>query len=160
MGICRRLRREQRRFLYNTGVVENQQTTDMAAEAEEFLNRLKAVQEEHVKPQQVPGGSRWKRFVNGFLAGFRKRRAPHPDPSIRHLENQEELIKWIRIQSKFLSPLYSFYRGVFTGLGFVIGTTLVLSLLLAALGKLALVPIIGQFAKDILDYIAQTKGAV
>lgn len=147
-------------FCIISPVAESPKAVEASSEAEEFLNRLKAVQADHLKPHGSPGnGGGWHKSVAGWLGKLWKRRAPHPDPSIRHLENQEELIKWLRLQAKLLTPLYSFGRGIATGLGFVIGTTLVLSVLLAILGKLSLVPIVGQFAKDILDYIGTAHQA-
>ncbi len=47
----------------------------------------------------------------------------------------------------------SFVRGVFTGLGSVIGATLVVALLLALLQMLGGAPLIGQYINDITQSI-------
>jgi len=140
---------------------DKQQTEQFQSEADEFLNRLKTSRESHELPRSDGADGKkqvsWHKSVVGFFAKLRRRRVPHPDPSVRHLENQEELIKWLRIQARLLTPVHSFYRGIATGLGVIVGTTIVLSVILAILGKLALVPIIGEFARDILDYIGNGK---
>ena len=102
-----------------------------------------------------------KAFGSYVLDLFRKLRGyrvPHPDIEVRHVENQEELIKWLRVNAKLLTPLHSFYRGIALGFGLAIGTGVVLSLLVHLLTRLALVPLIGDFAKEILDYLGSVNG--
>jgi hypothetical protein len=98
----------------------------------------------------------FRRFIS-FFKRFRYRREPHPDIEVRHVENQEELIKWLRVNAKLMTPIHSFYRGIALGLGLAIGTGFVLSLLIHLLTKLALIPLIGDFAKQILDYLEMTN---
>ena len=98
------------------------------------------------------------RRICHFFKRFNYRHEPHPDIEVRHVENQEELIKWLRVNAKLMTPLHSFYRGVVLGLGLAIGTGFVLSVLIHLLAKLALVPLIGDFAKQILDYL-ETSGS-
>lgn len=93
-----------------------------------------------------------------FLKRWRHGKPPHPDREIRHIENQEEMIKWLRINAKLLTPLHSFYRGIALGLGIVVGTGIVLSLLIHLFAQLALVPIFGDFARQILNYLESTNG--
>jgi hypothetical protein len=51
----------------------------------------------------------------------------------------------------------SFMRGVFTGLGTVIGATVGVTLLLALLHSFGGAPIIGQFFRDISETIQHSK---
>jgi len=95
----------------------------------------------------------WFAAVLTYIRNLRLRKMPHPDPEIRHLENQEELIKWLRIQARLLTPLHSFYRGIAIGLGVMIGTGLVLSIIVHLLSQLALAPLVGDFAKQIMEYL-------
>ncbi len=96
------------------------------------------------------------RKLVSILQRLKYRRVPHPDIEIRHVENQEELIKWLRVNAKLMTPLHSFYRGIGLGLGLAIGTTFILSLLIHLLAQLSLAPLIGDFAKQILDYLETT----
>ena len=104
-----------------------------------------------------------RRTLGAKLVSFVKRlrygKPPHPDREIRHIENQEEMIKWLRINAKLLTPVHSFYRGIALGLGIVVGTGIVLSLLIHLFAKLALVPLFGDFARQILNYLEATNGA-
>ncbi len=93
-----------------------------------------------------------------FIRRWRYGKPPHPDREIRHIQNQEEMIRWLRINARLLTPLHSFYRGIALGLGIVVGTGIVLSLLIHLFAKLALVPLIGDFARQILNYLEATNG--
>ena len=94
----------------------------------------------------------WRAILD-FLRRCRYRRQPHPDIEVRHVENQEELIKWLHLNAKLMTPLHSFYRGIALGFGIAIGTGVVLSLIIHLLTTLSLVPLVGDFAKEILDYL-------
>ncbi|MEP0815285.1 MAG: hypothetical protein HRF49_11565 [bacterium] len=117
------------------------------------------MQDDAISETSETGGNGTR--VTGFLGWLKSLRAkpePHPDPTIRVAESQEELIKWLRRQVRLQTPFYSFIRGIATGLGIALGTGLVLSLILTLLGRLSLVPIIGKFAHEVLEYIRQTNG--
>jgi len=53
--------------------------------------------------------------------------------------------------------LYSFLSGVVRGVGFTIGVTVVAALIFWILSKLTIVPLLGNWIIDLLDYIQQAK---
>jgi hypothetical protein len=56
---------------------------------------------------------------------------------------------------KFL--FYNFLSGVASGLGTVFGATIIFALVIWLLSKMQLVPVFGDWAVKILDYIQQTR---
>lgn len=72
------------------------------------------------------------------------------------------LLKRLRLQSSveaLLSSKKIIFRsllsGIFSGLGAVLGATVVLALLLYILGKLQVVPVIGRFVYEIMRIVRQ-----
>lgn len=73
-----------------------------------------------------------------------------------------ELLEKLRLQQyvqALLSPRHimfiSFLSGIFSGLGAVLGATVVLAFLLYILGKLQVIPFIGHFVYEILKIVQQ-----
>lgn len=73
-----------------------------------------------------------------------------------------ELLEKLRLQSYIQAllntrriMLMSFISGIMSGLGTVIGATLVLALLLYILGQLEVVPLIGNFIARIVNIVRQ-----
>ena len=50
----------------------------------------------------------------------------------------------------------NFLGGIFRGLGIIVGMTIVVSLLLWMIAQMVDFPLIGQFFKDLLDFIEQS----
>lgn len=71
------------------------------------------------------------------------------------IEDEIQLLKEINkniIRSK-LTPFDSFKNGILSGLGAVLGATVVLAILIGLLGQLVSVPVIGDFVKQIVDVV-------
>lgn len=58
---------------------------------------------------------------------------------------------------RFVSRRHSFYRGVYSALGATIGLTIVLTIFGWVLTQISFVPIIGNFAHDVLDFVNATS---
>ena len=58
-----------------------------------------------------------------------------------------------RMLYRFVSFKQALLRGILTGLGGVLGATVVLALLLSLLARLEFVPIFGNFANQIIDFM-------
>lgn len=66
-----------------------------------------------------------------------------------------ELLKEINkniIENK-LTPLEALRNGILSGLGAVLGATIILALLLGLLSQFVTVPVIGNYIKDIVDVV-------
>jgi len=73
--------------------------------------------------------------------------ADSSDTLIETLDKTNSLLK------KFSSRRQAFYRGIFTGLGGSLGATVVLAALLWMFAQLAFVPIVGNFATEVIDFV-------
>jgi len=69
-----------------------------------------------------------------------------------------DLRKTNRLLSQFVSYRQAFIRGMFTGLGGVLGATILLTVLLWLLSQLSLVPIIGNFASQVIEVVQNQTG--
>ena len=64
--------------------------------------------------------------------------------------------RYIRIQNSWPRLIaYYFVRGLATGLGTVVGATLLVSVLLYFLSQIDYIPIIGEWASEIADQISR-----
>jgi len=68
---------------------------------------------------------------------------------------EERYLQIIEDKKKFL--WYNFLTGAAKGLGFIIGSTLVLALVLWLLSNLISVPVIGEWIATLMDYIEQAR---
>lgn len=73
---------------------------------------------------------------------------------IRQLRS-EKYLQMIENPKKFL--FYNFLSGISRGIGFVLGTTIVLALILWALSHLIVVPVLGDWISNLINYIEQNK---
>lgn len=74
---------------------------------------------------------------------------------VEGINNEIQLLKEINkniIHSK-LTPIESFRNGILSGLGAVLGATVVLAILLGVLSQLVSVPLIGEYVKQIVDVV-------
>lgn len=67
----------------------------------------------------------------------------------------ERYLRIIDNPKKFL--FYNFLTGLVSGVGFAVGATIIFALIVWLLSKLTIIPFLGNFIADILDYIQQTK---
>lgn len=67
----------------------------------------------------------------------------------------ESYLQIIDNKRKFL--WYNFLTGAAKGLGFVVGSTLLLALLLWVASQLLSVPVIGRWVADLINYIEQAR---
>lgn len=72
------------------------------------------------------------------------------------LESQTRLSRRIELYIKALGIAPSIGRGMAGGFGFFLGATLVAGLFVYILSQWEAVPVIGEFVKQILDYIEKT----
>jgi len=64
--------------------------------------------------------------------------------------------KFVRIyNSSFRLLCFQFFKGIAFGLGSVIGATIVVSLLISFLAQIEFIPIVGEFAKELIVEIQQ-----
>lgn len=77
---------------------------------------------------------------------------------LKKIVRQFQARKFLQIEDnpkKFL--FYNFLLGAARGLGFAIGISLIFALIVWLLSKLAVVPILGNFIGDLLDYLEKTR---
>lgn len=67
-------------------------------------------------------------------------------------------LQFVESPVKFL--LYNFFSGLASGLGTAIGATIIFGLIILLLSKLQIVPIVGNWAVTILDYIHKARGGI
>lgn len=76
---------------------------------------------------------------------------------LQHIRKELETLnkhKFIRIQNSAARMIgFQFLRGVAFGLGSVIGATLVVSLMISLLAQVEFIPIIGEWANEIIAEI-------
>lgn len=72
------------------------------------------------------------------------------------VESQARLSRRIELYIKALGIAPSIGRGMAAGFGFFLGATLVAGLFVYLLSQWEAVPVIGEFVKQILDYIEKT----
>jgi hypothetical protein len=72
------------------------------------------------------------------------------------VESQARLSRRIEIYIKALGIIPSMGRGIAAGFGIFLGATIVAGLFVYFLTKWEAVPVIGEFVKQILDYIQQS----
>lgn len=65
----------------------------------------------------------------------------------------EELKRSNRHLKKFVSFRYTFARGVANGVGAFIGATIVITAALWFLAQLQFIPIVGNFALEVVDFV-------
>lgn len=66
--------------------------------------------------------------------------------------------KFVRLyNSPFKMLWFQCLKGVMFGLGSVIGATIVVSIVISFLGQIEFIPIIGEWAKEIMAEIQQSK---
>ena len=74
-------------------------------------------------------------------------------------EINKEIVKLLNENNKYLKRYVSFkhvlVRGMATGLGGFLGATLLISILIAGLSKISVVPIIGNVVIQILEFLQQ-----
>jgi len=73
-----------------------------------------------------------------------------------HLLNTHRFIRVHNSMWRLIS--YQFVRGLAFGLGSVIGATILVSLLAYSLSTIDFIPVIGEWAKEIVDMITQNGG--
>ncbi|PJA41303.1 hypothetical protein CO178_00490 [candidate division WWE3 bacterium CG_4_9_14_3_um_filter_34_6] len=73
------------------------------------------------------------------------------EKEITKLERQLKITN--RLLHKFTSLKWAFYRGVLSGLGGIIGATLVLTFTVWILSRLEFVPIVGHFVTQITNFV-------
>ncbi len=73
---------------------------------------------------------------------------------IRQLRS-ERYLQMVENRKKFI--FYNFLSGVFKGIGFAIGTTIVLALVFWLLSYLINVPFLGNWIANIIDYIQEVR---
>lgn len=61
---------------------------------------------------------------------------------------------------RYVDPKHVFFRGILTGLGGLIGATLILGLLLWFLSQLEFVPIVGNFISDIVNFLERETNSL
>ena len=67
----------------------------------------------------------------------------------------EKYLQMIENRKKFL--FYNFLSGISGGIGFVLGTTLVLGLILWILSQLITIPLFGDWLIKIINYIQENR---
>ncbi len=80
------------------------------------------------------------------------------DKNLIILFNSIARAKYFKMMStpkKFI--FYNFIGGVFKGLGFAVGTSIIFALLIWILSKLSIIPIIGNLVLSILKYVQNLK---
>lgn len=73
------------------------------------------------------------------------------------VESQTRLSRRIELYIKALGIAPSIGRGMAAGFGFFLGATLVAGLFVYLLSQWEAVPVVGEFVKQILDYIQQNR---
>ena len=97
-----------------------------------------------------------------------QKKEPEENQQLTGLTNEvrklRELLEKLRLQQYVQTLLntrriawVSFLSGIFSGLGTVIGATLVLAFLIFILSRLELVPYIGKFIAEIVKIVKQQK---
>lgn len=88
----------------------------------------------------------------------------HEQKLIESIEELAEMVKRLRSESylqvidnkrKFL--WYNFLTGAAKGLGFVVGSTLLLALFLWVASQLLSVPVIGEWVADVINYVEKAR---
>lgn len=76
---------------------------------------------------------------------------------VKALTKEVEKLKDLEFMRVFHHPAkfmwFSFLKGMMVGLGSVLGATVLVALLLFILSKISLVPVVGDFVKDIMQEI-------
>lgn len=76
---------------------------------------------------------------------------------VKELTKEISRLKNMDFMQVFNHPLkflgYSFFKGLMLGLGSVLGASVLVALLIYLLTKISLVPIVGDFVKDIIQQI-------
>lgn len=67
----------------------------------------------------------------------------------------ERYLRILDNPKKFL--FYNFLTGLVSGIGYALGATLVFALIIWLLSKLTLIPLLGNFISNILDYIQKSR---
>lgn len=62
-----------------------------------------------------------------------------------------------KLLRRFTSLRLTFTRGVLAGLGGILGATIVITIILWGISKLQFVPIIGNFATQVVDVVIQNS---
>ena len=72
-------------------------------------------------------------------------------------EISKEIAELLRENNKYLRRYVSFkhvlLRGIATGLGGFLGATILISIIFAAISKISVVPIIGNFVAQIMEFL-------
>ncbi|MFH0912263.1 MAG: DUF5665 domain-containing protein [Patescibacteria group bacterium] len=71
-----------------------------------------------------------------------------------HNKKLDELMK---LQEKQASLHWNFYRGIFYGFGFFIGSVLLIGVVIYILSFINTVPIIGEYTAKIIEFIQYNK---
>lgn len=76
---------------------------------------------------------------------------------LKELTKQVEKIRDMELISNFKKPgkfmWFSFLKGLMMGFGSVLGASLLVGLLVYLIGQIQLVPVVGDFVKDVLQQI-------
>ena len=78
--------------------------------------------------------------------------------ALRKIVQQFQAREFLQIEDnpkKFI--LYNFIFGIARGLGFAVGVSLIFASIIWLLSKLAIVPVLGNFIGELLNYIERTK---
>lgn len=78
--------------------------------------------------------------------------------ALQKIVNQLQLRQYLQLEDnpkKFL--FYNFIVGIIRGLGFAIGVSLIFALILWILTQLIIIPIVGDWIVDLLNYIERVK---
>lgn len=71
------------------------------------------------------------------------------------VEIHKELLKTNRLLKKYASVRFSFLRGIASGFGAFIGATIVITVIVWFLSQLQFVPLIGNFAAQIVTFVKE-----
>ncbi|RMD76684.1 hypothetical protein D6810_03255 [Candidatus Dojkabacteria bacterium] len=72
------------------------------------------------------------------------------------IEILEKIYKELQRQNKS-NLILSFLRGLATGLGITIGTSILITILILVLRQFVSVPVIGEYIKDIVEFVESTS---
>jgi polyferredoxin len=72
-------------------------------------------------------------------------------------ELKESIVKLEKAQNKANSLSWNFYKGVIYGLGFFIGGTLLIGVIIYVLSFFDTAPIVGDYVSKILQFVSTTK---
>jgi hypothetical protein len=73
------------------------------------------------------------------------------------IASNERVIKMYGKYFWYMGMLATFFRGILMGFGWVLGTTIVVGVFVLFLHKFVSVPVVGEFVRQIMDYLEQRR---